>query len=271
MRILLLTWVVLTVGSGCSRERWIAKPSSPAKEVSQLPIPDKSPQPSGLQQSDVPAAEIQSQEPPVVLPRAVPQADLETQKLPISWPQGTAPVGSERQNQDPLNTEQTSKKVQSDLDRIASEAEKKEKAPEVWQRLVDVIAETGQPEESRMGFYVSLSHFSQPDRTQSHIANHISVVGGPRADGSFQFSRVEASWEDWKVTKEGYLDGELFMFLVSRDGNLAKFWRYQLVKKLDATVIKHQGLDFDSSEASQKWQQIKEAWIQRLVQPSVKP
>lgn len=186
----------------------------------------------------------------------------------VPWPKGMGPKGSG--SGDPLNTDEASQKVLNDLDGIAQGAEEKAEDAKVdpndsWQKLVDVIADSGVSQESRMGFYISRSEFTPENRNEAHIANHISVVGGPKPDGTFGYSRVEASWEDWKITQEGYLDGDLWLFLISRDGNLAKFWRYNLIKKTDGTVIKHQGTDITQEMADKKWLDIKEGWIKKLV------
>ena len=200
-----------------------------------------------------------------------PVVDSAGKKAPpptVPWPKGMGPKGSG--SGDPLNTDEASQRVQNELDAIARGAEKKAEDAKVdpsdsWQKLVDAIAESGQSQESQMGFYISQSEFTPENRDEAHVANHISVVGGPKPDGTFGYSRVEASWEDWKITQEGYLDGDLWMFLISRDGNLAKFWRYNLVKKTNGTVIKHQGTDITQEMADKKWLEIKEGWIKKLV------
>lgn len=186
----------------------------------------------------------------------------------VPWPKGMGPQGSS--SSDSLNMDDSSRRVQNELDSLAQGAEKKTDTTKVdpndlWQKLVDVIAETGESQESRMGFYVSRSEFTPENKNEAHVANHISVIGGPKSDGTFGYSRVEASWEDWKMTSEGYWDGDLWMFLISRDGNLAKFWRYNLVKKTNGTVIKHQGSEITQEMADKKWLEIKEMWTKKLV------
>lgn len=288
VKALMITWC-LVFAAGCGENSKKSKTATTATTLDselKLAIPDKKNQ-EDLGIPSIPdgasSGESEGSKPELKLPDllkienegdseeapAVAGADSAQKKAPptaVPWPKGMGPKGSG--SGDPLNTDEAVQKVQNDLDSLAQSAEKKAegaKPEESWQKLVDVIAETGESQESRMGFYVSRSEFTPENKNEAHVANHISVVGGPKPDGSFGYSRVEASWEDWKITSEGYLDGDLWMFLISRDGNLAKFWRYNLVKKTNGSVIKHQGTDITQEMADKKWQEIKEMWIKKLV------
>jgi len=291
VKALIITWACLGLFTGCGGNSQKSKASGTVATLDpdlNLSIPDKNNQvdlsiPSISDQSPQEAPDLKlpdllmvdrkgsddlkgSDE--IAADPVIVSANKKAPPSPVPWPKEVGPQGSGAAA--PLTSEESAGQVKNRLDSLALSAEKKVEDAKVdpndsWQKLVDVIAESGESQESQMGFYVSRSEFVPENKNEAHIANHISIVGGPRPDKTFGFSRVEASWEDWKITREGHLDGDLWMFLVSRDGNLAKFWRYNLVKKTNGSVIKHQGTDINQQMADKKWLDLKEMWIKKLV------
>lgn len=162
------------------------------------------------------------------------------------------------------------KNVAATLNKQAEEAEKKEdtRTPEEkaqWLKLVGFVADHGETSESITGIYMSISDMTAKTRFETHIGNYLSLIGGPDAKGGFNFNRVEAVWENWKVTEEKQLDGEQWLFLLSRDGKVAKYWHYHFLKKMDDTVLIHQGIDTTDEDANKKWDEVRASWYQKMA------
>lgn len=196
------------------------------------------------------------------------EASIFAQTKPAARPsQVNKDVGNAK---DPINTEAKAKEVQQKLDREATAAEGKdtknitEAEKEKWQQLVDYVADKGVTSESRSGFYVSLSEKTSENRFESHIANHISVVGGPNGKGGFAFTRVEAVWEKWELKNDGLIDGDQWLLLISRDGNIAKFLRYHFIKQKDDRVLTHESIDITADQAAEKWKELRAGWYKRI-------
>lgn len=98
-------------------------------------------------------------------------------------------------------------------------------------KLVEYVADHGETSESITGIYMSVSDMTAKTRFETHIGNYLSLIGGPDAKGGFNFNRVEAVGK-LEVTEEKQLDGEQWMFLLSRDGKVAKYWHYHFLKKI---------------------------------------
>lgn len=97
--------------------------------------------------------------------------------------------------------------------------------------------------------------------------NAISVIGGSDAKGNFSFSRLEAVWEKWEVTPENNMSAEQWMFLLSRDGNIARYFRYRLVKTKEDRVITHETLPITAEEAQKKWEELRAGWYKKMKNP----
>lgn len=146
----------------------------------------------------------------------------------------------------------------------ASEATVTEKEKEIWPRLLEFIVDNGRHEDSPTGYYISLIHLTAKTEQEAHQAFYISVVGGMSQNNSFGISRVEFVHGDWKINKEGNKDGEQWMFLLNREGKLAKHWRYHFVKKMNDTVLVHDAMDATDAMALQKLESLKKFWYSEM-------
>lgn len=236
------------------------------------------------------APQPQDQEPPKIAAVPAPTAETDAKitriphpikalniSPPVAAPKVTAePPKKPEQTAAPetepeiFDKKKSGEKVRNTLNDLAATAEKKEpvdqsdQEKDLWIKLVDYVADNGEKGESMAGFYVSLSERTAPTRFEKHIANHISVIGGPDGKGHFAFSRVEAVWESWQVTKDDLMEGDQWMFLLSRNGNVAKYWRYHFLKKKNDTVLEHQSLSITEEEANKKWSEMKAQWFKKI-------
>jgi len=139
---------------------------------------------------------------------------------------------------------------------------------EKWTRLVDYVADHGESEENNMGFYVSLKDESSQDRSKSRTATYFSVVGGPGEGGHFSYTRVESSSEVWTVTTDGNLRGDQWMFLLSRDGQIAKYWHYHFLETKDGRVLEHKSQPVTLAQAQEKWAPLLAKWMSKVESKS---
>lgn len=160
------------------------------------------------------------------------------------------------------------KGVNENLNEKAAKAEKKEdkRTPEEkakWDALCEYAAGKGEAYDSGMGVYVSIIDATNPDRFSNRLLNGFSVVGGFMQNGKFGFARVEVISETWTVTKDDLMDADLWQFLVSKTGVLAKAYHYHMVKDKHDLVSVHENLNPSEAEGQAKWDSLVKEWFAR--------
>jgi hypothetical protein len=157
------------------------------------------------------------------------------------------------------------------LNKLATEAESKDPSAQdkeeqkTWEKLTRHIAEKGRVSQNQLGTYVSLIETNSNNQQEARTLSRISLIGSRSQDGKFSFARVEAALEVWKLTNDGNLDGDVWQFLISRDGNLAKVWHKQVLKTKDGSVLKNEDLEFTDIQADATWSAIKDHWLKKIA------
>lgn len=134
---------------------------------------------------------------------------------------------------------------------------------EKWMNLMDYIATQGTQQESIMGLYTSVSKITPKTNPAGELAQHFSLVGGPGSNGEpFYISRIEVVNEDWTNLEPGKRRVDQWMFLLSRDGSIARVMRFHMIRLDDGHVLEHNGVDFTQEEAQKKWDDIRSQWYE---------
>ena len=215
---------------------------------------------------------------PVKPPAEAPEAKKEHSEKPEENKAGTTATTAKQDDStaakdavaSPIDEKKAASSASQRLDTKAKSAEDSKddkRTPEEkehWQNLIDYVADHGETSDSQMGYYVSLKDETSEDRYAPRVANYISIVGGPGDNGSFVYSRAEAVWENWKKNEDGKLDGDQYMFLLSRNGNIAQSWHYHFIKDTDDHVLLHQSLPLTAEAAQAKWDEMRQTWYKKI-------
>ena len=169
-----------------------------------------------------------------------------------------------------INETEVAAQARQKFDKEAAEAENKddstrtEDEKKLWIQLVNYVADHGTREESVVGFYISIKDETTANLNAPHVGNYLSVVGGPGENGDFSFTRAEANWENWTATEGEKLDGDQYMFLLSRDGNVAKSWHNHFIKDKDDHILVQKSLPLSKEDADKKWSEVRGFWYKKL-------
>jgi hypothetical protein len=173
-------------------------------------------------------------------------------------------------NNSPIDKDKAAAKVKKQLDDLAIDAENKkptntnEDQIKLWEDLISYISEHGKEVASPMGFYFSLEDLSSNNRFEPFTTHAISVVGGRDAKGGIAFTRVEAVWNSYKPDKDGNMDGDQYMFLLSKTGNIARTYHYHFIKDKQDHVLVHESVETTSEDAEKKWNEIREYFFNKV-------
>jgi hypothetical protein len=114
------------------------------------------------------------------------------------------------------------------------------------------------------GTYVSLIESTSKDRKVSRTDNFFSVIGGFDEQKRFSFMRVQVGWEDWTVKEDGLTYGDQWLYVIFKDGKIAKYWHYHFIKNADDLVVKHELQQATKKEAIVKWDELKKYWYKKV-------
>lgn len=183
----------------------------------------------------------------------------------------------------PMNDEKVAAEVRNKLDAKAAAAETNEKSAdhEQWANFTEYAVVHGQQDQGPAGMSFTITDHMPNNPDETHIRNQLSVFGGPTPDGGIGYSRVQAVWENWKLVKKEnkkgassgkkteseiseQFDVDMWQYLISRDGNIAQFTRYRMVKdKKTDHVLVHEAKTATEAEYKKKWQEMKQFWYQK--------
>lgn len=169
----------------------------------------------------------------------------------------------------PVDENSLEAKTEKSLNQSAKEAEKKqgdtrsEAEKQRWMKLVNFVANNGEKSETQLSFIASLKIETSNDSHAPRVASYLSVIGGPLENNTLTFTRVEAVWENWAAAEDGKLTCDQYMFLLSRDGNIAEASHFHFIKEKDDSVSDRKEIEVSKVEAIKKWSELLNAWYKK--------
>ncbi|RZA07022.1 MAG: hypothetical protein EOP11_08825 [Proteobacteria bacterium] len=137
-------------------------------------------------------------------------------------------------------------------------------SPAEWDNLTKKIIAEGTASESLAGTYLTLKRIVPEDKTITHQADYLSVVGSYGEGGEFHAGQVEAVFEGWERLPNGNWAIDQWLFPASIGGNLRRCYHVRIVEDNQGSVIEHELKALTEEEASEAWAPRLRAWLEQL-------
>lgn len=132
-----------------------------------------------------------------------------------------------------------------------------------WEKLNQIIVQTGTPTETEYGTYMSLTNIRPIGSDGSRQADYVSAVGGYDDLGNFHAGRLEGVSELWQLNADGNWFVDQWLFRVSLEGEVDWLAHYHMVQKPNGNIVSHDSLIVDDDEGESKWHTWVEEWYVR--------
>tara|TARA_B110001454_G_scaffold181094_1_gene174983 strand:+ start:35127 stop:35654 length:528 start_codon:yes stop_codon:yes gene_type:complete len=129
-----------------------------------------------------------------------------------------------------------------------------------WNKLLDIVQKKGHLLETEYGDYLFVEHVEPVDKTQAHVANYFSLVGGKDAGGQFNFGRIEVVSENWQLDQEGNWVIDQYLYRISPEGEIISASHVDMVQSKDRLVLKYNSSGLDEAASKSNWQRILNNW-----------
>ncbi len=132
-----------------------------------------------------------------------------------------------------------------------------------WEQLVQYAIAKGERVDTNIGTYCILTDLGGKSMQEPHIGNYFSVIGGGQGD-QFGIDHTEVIWENWTLNSDGNRNGDLWQYVLTRDGQVRHFMHSELIEDQTGTVLSQKYFDTPDQERDAKLVYVLQGWYQRI-------